>query len=367
MTNRRLIGFDIARSLAIAGMVIVNFKVAAGVSEGDPGWLQKMVGLIDGRAAALFVILAGVGASLMTATARAERDQKALTSARDTLLRRALFLLVVGYAFIPIWPADILHYYALYIAIGALLLSASDRTLLVLASVLGIVFVALYSVFGYWAELDPITLDYRGFWTGTGLLRNLWFNGWHPVIPWVSFYIFGMWVGRRDVRKRATRQWMLGLGFGMAVVGEAIAAIARATAGATEFIVDVAAAGLSVDAGGRALLDAEPIPPSPPYLLAGAGTALVIAMLCVAWGLRRPDKRVVSWLRRSGELALTMYFAHVIVGLGALEELGLLANGTLPEVVISAVVFYVLAVWAAVWWRSHHDRGPVETLMRRLS
>lgn len=200
--SRRIHGFDVARALAVGGMVVVNFKVVMGADDGDPSWLRTAAGLLDGRAAAMFVILAGVGASLMTARARAERDLRAVTSARDLLLRRALFLLVVGYLFIPIWPADILHYYALYIAIGALLLRAPSSVLWALAGAAAAGFVGLYLIADYWLELDVIHLAYDGFWTPVGLVRNLLFNGWHPVLPWVAFYLSGMWLGRQDVGRR---------------------------------------------------------------------------------------------------------------------------------------------------------------------
>jgi uncharacterized membrane protein len=61
----RIIGYDVARALAIFGMVVVNFKVVMAASEADPGWLASLVGLLEGRAAATFVILAGVGLSLL--------------------------------------------------------------------------------------------------------------------------------------------------------------------------------------------------------------------------------------------------------------------------------------------------------------
>ena len=62
--KKRVIGYDLARALAVIGMVVVNFKIAMGAEQNDPAWLVGIVGLIDGRAAATFVVLAGVGLSL---------------------------------------------------------------------------------------------------------------------------------------------------------------------------------------------------------------------------------------------------------------------------------------------------------------
>jgi hypothetical protein len=66
--NTRIVGYDLARALAIMGMVVVNFKVVMGASEAGPDWLVWLVNLLEGRAAATFVVLAGVGMSLISPT-----------------------------------------------------------------------------------------------------------------------------------------------------------------------------------------------------------------------------------------------------------------------------------------------------------
>ena len=68
MANR-IDGFDFARALAVYGMVLVNFRTVMGGTE-EPAWSEFLGSLVPGRASALFVILAGVGISLMTARAR---------------------------------------------------------------------------------------------------------------------------------------------------------------------------------------------------------------------------------------------------------------------------------------------------------
>ena len=70
----RVVGFDIARALAVFGMVAVNFKVVMGAGSAGPDWLVGVVGLLEGRAAATFVVLAGVGISLMSSSSRMAGD-----------------------------------------------------------------------------------------------------------------------------------------------------------------------------------------------------------------------------------------------------------------------------------------------------
>ncbi len=57
----RLPGIDLARAVAIVGMVIVNFNVAIGASSRGPDGLVWLTGLIPARAAVTFVMLAGMG------------------------------------------------------------------------------------------------------------------------------------------------------------------------------------------------------------------------------------------------------------------------------------------------------------------
>jgi len=196
----RIIGYDVARSLAVFGMVIVNFKVVMGAGENGPGWLIWLVGLFDGRAAATFVILAGVGISMLSRKGRIAQDKERIRQDRHTLLKRAVFLFIVGLLYTPLWPADILHFYGVYIAIAALLLTAPDRQLWSGTIGPSVAFLFLIFIFDYEKGWDFTTLTYVDFWTVAGMVRHIIFNGFHPVIPWLAFILIGMWLGRQDVK-----------------------------------------------------------------------------------------------------------------------------------------------------------------------
>src|SRR4051812_27546523 len=217
----RIEGFDLARALAFLGMVFVNFRVALATEEGSPDWLTWLDTRLDGRASATFVILAGVGLSLMSRRAREAGDATALAAVRRTLFRRAAFLFVVGLLYWSIWPADILHYYGVFLAVGALLLDAPDRRLLGLASILVVLF-GLLIVLGvdYNSGWDWRTLTYDGFWTPRGFVRNLAFNGFHPVVPWLAFLLLGMWLGRLDLRAPGVWRRLLLTGLVVTVASE---------------------------------------------------------------------------------------------------------------------------------------------------
>lgn len=258
--NRRISGYDVARALAVFGMVIVNFKIATGAHQADPHWLLDVTGLLEGRAAATFVVLAGVGLSLLSRRARLAGDVETLARHRGDLLKRALFLFVVGLLYTPLWPADILHFYGVYITVGALVLAASTRRLLGLAAVFTMVFVGLLLVLDYERGWNWQTLDYADLWTAPGMIRHLFFNGFHPVFPWTAFLLIGMVIGRLDLRDARIRKRLFFQGLGAAVLAEASSALL------------IRALSPGADATGQediqALFGTAPMPPMPLYILA---------------------------------------------------------------------------------------------------
>ena len=347
----RIIGFDAARALAIFGMILVNFKVAMGAEGTGPAWLQSAMGLLDGRAAATFVILAGVGLSLLSKKGRITGDAVRLRHDRNTMLKRALFLFIVGLAFIPIWPADILHFYGVYIAIAAFFLAASDLKLWLSAAAATIGFVVLLFIFDYEAGWNFATLEYTDFWTMKGMIRHLFFNGFHPVIPWVAFVFVGMWLGRQDMGNVHLRRRILVISFAIAATVEA---------------VSLALTAVFPNELGE-LFDTAPLPPMPLYIIAGAATAIVIIMLSLEATLRWPDAAWVQPIIHTGQLALTLYVAHVVVGMGILEANGRLEDQTLSFAVVTGTVFFALCILFAHLWRKRFQRGPLEWVMRKLT
>ena len=95
----RLQAYDVARGLAFLGMVIVNYKVLlAGFRPDGPDWLKSFTDVFTGRAAALFVVVAGAGISLMVS--RAMKKEAGLAAVRFILCKRALFLVALGYGWV---------------------------------------------------------------------------------------------------------------------------------------------------------------------------------------------------------------------------------------------------------------------------
>lgn len=359
----RIEGYDLARAFAIFGMVIVNFKVVmTGVNwgqEGDGGFLGFATGLLEGRAAALFVILAGVGLTLGARRAVASGDAGALSAARRKLWKRSAALFFGGLAFSLVWPGDILHFYGWYLGLGALMLAWADRRLLSAAAGFAAGFVLLLLLFDYEAGWEFETLTYTDFWTPAGQVRHLFFNGLHPVFPWTAFLAFGLWLGRRDLRRAAVRRALLVRGAAVAVATEAASWfwMRHWTAGASPEDAEIL----------RALFGTEAMPPMPLYLLAAGGTAVAVIALSAGLSERFAGSAVHDALTAAGRLSLTIYVAHVILGMGALEAVGRLEGQSLEFAVAMSALFYLSAVLFAALWTRRFRQGPFEAGLRRLA
>jgi uncharacterized protein len=362
-SSNRIMGYDLARALAVFGMVLVNFKLLMGsrVSNSGPEWLAWLVGLIEGRAATTFVILTGVGISLLSRRARLADDKAGMTKNRNTLLRRALFLFVVGLLLAIRRPYNILPFYGVYIAIAAFLLVVSERFLWKLAVTFMAAFVVLMVVFyEYHGWYFPTWTAYREFWTPSGMVRNLFFNGFHPVFPWMFFILTGMWLGRKDMSKPTFRRGVMLVAVGLICMTELTSWLLLQNLPNT--IYGVPAKNLFGTYG----------PPSTPFfLLSGSGTGLVVITLSNMLTEKFATSRWLEPFIATGQMTLTLYVAHFVIGADfLLRKMLLLLNQLyrpLPVALGSAVIFCVGAVLFAFFWRKRFSRGPLELIMRRIT
>ena len=189
----RIIGFDLARAYAIFGMFIVNFNTVFG-SHSDQSLTGRFLVLFDGNSSSLFVILSGMGMALMTSRTKYTDEQ--MNQIKKKILKRALFLIVTGFLLSLSWPADILHFYGIYMSVAALLIFLPKRVYL-WAMAFSILIFHLFLLFiPYETGWNFETLVYTGFWTLKGFMSNTFYNGWNPVFPWTAYFFLGMWLGR---------------------------------------------------------------------------------------------------------------------------------------------------------------------------
>ena len=359
MKQQRILGYDFARAIAVFGMVIVNFKIVMGAEQAGPGWLVWLSGLLDGRAAAIFVVLAGIGLSLLTQKARLVNDKVSLKKSRIILYKRALFLLIVGLLYTALWPADIIHFYGIYIFLGAMCLSAPNKLLWNLVISFNVVFILFLLLFNYDAGWDWNTITYIDFWTINGMIRHLFFNGFHPVFPWVSFLFFGMWLGRQDLTSKMVRKKFLIVAGLTVLFSEALSFYLIKTLTLNWNLMPAEEI--------AALFGTTPIPPMPLYILAGGGLAVIVIILSIIITEKFSNKRWTRPVIAAGQMALTLYAAHVIIGMGFLEAIGLLEKQSISFAVISALIFNIAAILFSHFWIRKFKRGPLELVMRKIT
>ncbi|HVC98023.1 MAG TPA: heparan-alpha-glucosaminide N-acetyltransferase domain-containing protein [Pirellulales bacterium] len=358
LPTERILGFDIARAFAVLGMVVVHFSLVMAADQSGPAWLNEVLGFLDGRAAATFVILAGVGLTLFSERAVKSRDRHAIAQVRKVLIRRGLFLLVLGFINLRIWPGDILRVYGVSLLLASRLITASNRRLLLGAFGFALGFVALFLVLDFEQNWDWDTLTYRRLWTPKGLLRNLFYDGFRSVLPWSGFVLLGMWLGRLDLRDPTVNRRAFFAAAGTTLCAEVVSWLC-----VSHFLAHPV--GMDAETV-KALFGTESMPALPLFLLAGGGAAVAVIALSVrlsdAWPfcLWRP-------LAVTGQMALTWYFAHIVLGLGSIMALGLEASQPLPVAAGCGVAFFALAVLTSWLWKLAFPNGPLEFVMRKIA
>jgi len=328
----RLNGIDMARFLAYCGMVLVNFRLAAEVqATGDlPSLLTNA---LEGRAAALFVVLAGLGLAL----GRPDHG---------TVVKRAAFLMGAGLLNLMIFEADILHFYALYFLCALPFLHASARGLWGGILLLLVASVAVHAVLNYDTNWDWNSIHYANFWSLKGFALHSFFNGWHPVLPWLAFLLFGLWLGRLDLAAQAVQRRLLLWGVVAAVLG----AVPGQLVTNPELLP---------------LFDTAMIPPGPTYIIAASGSAAAVLGLVLMLAPKLDQIGLGPWLTTPGRQALSLYILHILLGMGFLEALGLLGGSlTTTEILSYSLGFCLLSSLAARLWVLAFRHGPLEALMR---
>jgi uncharacterized membrane protein YeiB len=357
--SQRIAGYDLARALAILGMVLVHFSLVMSFGRMREGWLAHVVEFLDGRAAATFVVLAGVGLTLRSRRAVATDDPEALRAVRATIIRRGVFLLVAGYLNLAVWSGDILRVYGVSLLLAAWLLQARNLTLWAVALAFVAAFLVLFATLDFSKNWDWETLEYHHLWTPSGAARNLFYDGFRSVFPWTGLLVFGMWLGRRDLRDPAVRTRALLAGVGLVVAVELLS-------GAAVHFVTSRPEGMEREEAVY-LFGTTSMPPLPLFLLSAAGTAVFVIAASVGVAERFPLSLAVRALVATGQLAFTWYVGHIFLGLGAVIAFGLTEDRPLAVGVGTGIAFFVLAAVASLLWRRWFRYGPLEWVMRRVA
>ncbi|WP_427110303.1 DUF418 domain-containing protein [Lysinibacillus xylanilyticus] len=356
LQSKRIEGLDFARALAMFGMLIVNFKIIMGAVGNGPEWLIWFTGLFEGRASATFVTLAGIGVALMTRKARNGGD---LSTIRVKLWKRSAFLFVLGICLYAAgWTGDILHYYGVYMLIASFLIIASTKFMIIISSLFLITSQILQGTMNYlkgWHPKQPF-MEYLDFWTIEGFIRNLLFNGYHPIFPWICFFLLGMILGRLDLSKKSVRNKMLYFSLFLLITIEVLSKVLMRLS-------------MSVLDGNSAefLFQTGPIPPNIFYMLSNSASAIIVIVVSIYIVEKFAGQWLIKSLIQTGQLTLTHYVSHVFIGVGILALLNRLENQTLAFSLLFTTLFFVVSILFSVLWRRKYKRGPIEWVMRKIT
>jgi len=354
----RIYGYDLARTFALIGMVIISFWELAGEESNAPDWLNFFVEIIMGRAAVAFVILAGVGLHLLTQGACSSRDPVLLAGSRRQLMKRSLFLFIIGILNSLIWPWDILHFYAVYFMIASFLLCASNRLFWILICLA----ILTFSIYMFVTEFERATewdsIGPTDLWYLSGVFYHLLFGGLYPVFPWIGFVFIGIWLGRRDLTSRDFRKKMIFLSIGAVIVSEAAAWLFFRVYTSEWRLgwVESLAPWLQIDAW----------EPMPLFCLSGAGGAIIMISICMILTEKLASAKWLPPLVAVGQSTMTLYVAHTLVGSIVLLVMDQFELAYPLFAVWGTLAYFSVATLFCYYWNRRFKRGPLELLMRRF-
>ncbi len=344
----RLEGLDLARVLAVAGMLSAHVGPVGLETLGG-----QLYALPQGRASVLFMLLAGVGVSFLAASRRPRRG-----GAEAQLLWRAALLFLIGLGLQALEPDAIYvilpAYAALFVLAIAMLRMPSPGLLAIAALMLALG----PAIFLHGQLTSPEVFDRSPVMPGLAageMLHRLVLSGPYPLVTWIVPFAVGMWLGRLDLRSTAVRRRLVVVGaVGTAGVLLASAGLQRA---------------LGVDAddwGWNRLLVTQPHSQMLLWLAGSVLTAGAVLGLCLLLADRA--RRWLWPLIASGQLALTFYVTHLLVLWllrETLESSGLDDHVMDSPAIATAVTLLAMAAFAAfaVLWRSRFQRGPLESLL----
>lgn len=354
---------DVARAIAMIGVVVLNYHSYLNSAEAwaplAPSNWQRLfnpgTGPLTTRFAALFVLVAGIGVSLMTRSSR-ESDNKILLRAdRLRLVRRGVLLLLSGYFLEWIWPGTIIFYYGAFFIVAAIIFAAPA------SRIIGIgVSAALAAAAIAWWRAEQVTQLNFTTWLAPpkmdsprNLLIRIFVSYTHPLFPWLLFFTVGIVVGRHFARLVTFRARLL--------LWSAVTV--ATTYGASHLLSPAPVFNLHERVIAK-LLSTDPLDRGLAYSISALATGLFVlgalSLLVEAYGNSAP----MQLLARAGQMSLTIYVAHIFFYNIVVHKLHWVGASGLDSALVLALVFYAAAIPLGATWRKYAGRGPIERLYR---
>lgn len=349
----RLPGPDVVRAVALIGVMVMNYHgylilrgLDSGANRPRTGWLEELFDPWEGplatRFAATFVLVAGVSVTLLTR--RVIGDAAAVSEMRWRLIRRGVFLYVVGLLLDEIWPGNIIVYYGAMFVLAAAIFTWRTRWIITVGAVAAVSATSI-RLWEFDRNLNGHSTEWLSQPSDDSIHRyvlDIVVNGTHPLLPWFTFLCVGIVLGRSF-----TTTWWRSAAIGTGIVLVASASIV---------------ASLPVDGLPAIALSINPYDRSVVYVASALGTAL-IAYGTIDWIAER-FRSATDPLRRAGQLTLSLYLAHVLVFKLLVDWLDLVQPGGIGTALLFAAGFWLVAVVIGTMWQRRFGRGPAEYVYR---
>jgi len=344
----RLRGPDVVRAVALIGVIVMNYHgylILRGDTIGN-SWIDELFDPWDGplstRFAAAFVLVAGVGVTLLTR--RTLDDPTLVREMRWRLIRRGVLLYAVGLLLDEIWPGTIIVYYGAMFVLAAAIFSWRSRWIVALGVAAGIAatFMRLWRFDRNRNGHDTEWLTSPDQNSVRRYIFDVFVNGTHPLLPWFAFLCAGIVLGR-FLTTAWWRPASIGIGLVLVTLSSMLANLP---------VTAIPAAAFSLDPYDRSIV----------YVTSALGTALV-AYAVIDWVAERCPAPTDP-LRRAGQLTLSLYLAHIVVFNLVVDWLGWVEPSGIGSALLLAAGFWVTAVAVGALWQRRFGRGPAEYVYR---
>ncbi len=346
----RIIGLDLARAMAMLGMVIAHY-----VWPDDSGTaVDLLAGAMKGRAMPLFVLLGGVGVTL--AVSRFPTPDRAL-------LVRAGLLFALGLLAHELseWVAVILQWYGLLFALSPLLRRLPTTALVAAAAGVAVAGGWTFQVLGTWPR---VAIAWHDLDSPVRVGRALLVDGSYPLLPVGSFFLLGLVIGRLDLRSARVARHLAAIGTAVGLGSLWLVDAIVATQGINPTVFD--AAKRTPNPSGydpsrfwaTQLLDHTGHSQMLAWVVSAAGTSIAVVGLCLLLAPRA--KAFVGPLVSLGRMALTFYVFQIVLTQWVPFPS---TTGHGQEMATTAAIYLGFAAFAHVWLRAY-PAGPLEALLR---
>ena len=355
----RLIGLDVTRAIALIGVVMMNYHgFLNDPATGNGRWsrfFHVFTGPLSTRFAATFVLVAGIGTALLAAGTLNKMPGTSHGTLRLRLARRGTVLIVGGYFLNMAWPGTILFFYGAYFLLSALIITLRTRYIAVVGALSATAAVAL----ALW-ESSRRSAGHSTAWlhpyeihSAQDLLCRIFLSYTHPVFPWFAFFCMGIILGRNLRKLRHFRIQLTVVCVTMLICTYGLATILNSTGQRDNRVIFVLTA---MDPFSRGLF----------YILSTASVAVLAFLIINQMAEKYASSKLVMTLRRSGQMTLTLYLAHVLVFYILVKWSDLIGATGLDTSLTFAICFWIFGISAASLWHHHFGRGPIERLYRLI-